>query len=100
MTGSLQSGFEKGSMTDYRDEETMTDPTIHPNRVPNRLITEASPYLRQHATNPVDWYPWGEEALSRSKAEDKPILLSIGYSACHWGHVMAHESFENTEIAE
>ena len=78
----------------------MTDPTIHPNRVPNRLITEASPYLRQHATNPVDWYPWGEEALSRSKAEDKPILLSIGYSACHWCHVMAHESFENTEIAE
>src|ERR1041385_203515 len=78
----------------------MTDPSMHPNRVPNRLITEASPYLRQHATNPVDWYPWGEEALSRSKAEDKPILLSIGYSACHWCHVMAHESFENTEIAE
>ena len=68
-------------------------------RFPNRLITESSPYLRQHARNPVDWYPWGEEALSRAKAEDKPILLSIGYSACHWCHVMAHESFENTDIA-
>ncbi|HSC56706.1 MAG TPA: thioredoxin domain-containing protein, partial [Nitrospira sp.] len=68
-------------------------------RFPNRLITESSPYLRQHASNPVDWYPWGKEALSRAKAEDKPILLSIGYSACHWCHVMAHESFENTDIA-
>lgn len=69
-------------------------------RFPNRLITEASPYLRQHADNPVEWYPWGEEALSRAKSEDKPILLSIGYSACHWCHVMAHECFENPEIAK
>jgi uncharacterized protein YyaL (SSP411 family) len=69
-------------------------------RSPNRLIVESSPYLRQHAENPVDWYPWGEEALSRAQAEDKPILLSIGYSACHWCHVMAHESFENIEIAK
>ncbi len=69
-------------------------------RVPNRLITESSPYLRQHADNPVEWYPWGPEALSRAKEEDKPILLSIGYSACHWCHVMAHECFENTEIAK
>jgi uncharacterized protein len=68
-------------------------------RFPNRLIAESSPYLRQHAENPVDWYPWGEAALSRAKAEDKPILLSIGYSACHWCHVMAHESFENDDIA-
>ncbi len=67
--------------------------------LPNRLLAESSPYLRQHAENPVDWYPWGEEALSRAKAEDRPILLSIGYSACHWCHVMAHESFENLEIA-
>ena len=67
--------------------------------VPNRLTAESSPYLRQHAGNPVDWYPWGEEALLRAKAENKPILLSIGYSACHWCHVMAHESFENVEIA-
>jgi len=64
-------------------------------RVPNRLITESSPYLKQHADNPVEWYPWGPEALSRAQAEDKPILLSIGYSACHWCHVMAHESFDN-----
>jgi uncharacterized protein YyaL (SSP411 family) len=65
----------------------------------NRLAREASPYLKQHGENPVDWYPWGEEALLRAKHEDKPILLSIGYSACHWCHVMEHESFENVAIA-
>jgi len=65
----------------------------------NRLIHEASPYLLQHAYNPVDWYPWGEEALSRAKKEDKPILLSIGYSSCHWCHVMENESFEKEAIA-
>jgi uncharacterized protein YyaL (SSP411 family) len=65
----------------------------------NRLIHETSPYLLQHAHNPVDWYPWGEEAFARARAEDKPILLSVGYSACHWCHVMAHESFENEETA-
>ena len=68
--------------------------------MPNRLIDETSPYLLQHANNPVDWYPWGEEALSRARNEDKPILLSIGYSACHWCHVMERESFENDAIAE
>jgi hypothetical protein len=67
--------------------------------VSNRLITETSPYLLQHADNPVDWYPWGEEALIKARTEDKPILLSIGYSACHWCHVMAHESFENADTA-
>jgi uncharacterized protein YyaL (SSP411 family) len=66
----------------------------------NRLAREPSPYLRQHASNPVDWYPWGDEALSRARAEDKPILLSVGYSACHWCHVMAHESFENPDTAK
>ena len=65
----------------------------------NKLIDETSPYLLQHAHNPVDWYPWGPEALERSRSEDKPILLSIGYSACHWCHVMEHESFENEDIA-
>jgi uncharacterized protein YyaL (SSP411 family) len=65
----------------------------------NRLAHATSPYLRQHADNPVDWYVWGPEALARAKAEDKPILLSVGYSACHWCHVMAHESFENPAIA-
>ena len=65
----------------------------------NRLIRETSPYLLQHAHNPVDWYAWGEEALSRAQAEDKPIFLSVGYSACHWCHVMEHESFEDTETA-
>jgi uncharacterized protein YyaL (SSP411 family) len=65
----------------------------------NRLAREPSPYLRQHADNPVAWYPWGEEALARARAEDKPILLSVGYSACHWCHVMAHESFEDAATA-
>lgn len=65
----------------------------------NRLANETSPYLQQHADNPVDWYPWGAEALRLASAEDKPILLSIGYSACHWCHVMAHESFEDTDVA-
>jgi len=65
----------------------------------NRLAGEASLYLRQHAHNPVDWYPWGEEALTAAHAGDRPILLSIGYSSCHWCHVMAHESFEDDETA-
>ena len=67
--------------------------------MPNRLANETSPYLLQHANNPVDWYPWGEEALDKARSEDKPILLSVGYSACHWCHVMERESFENHEIA-
>ncbi len=66
----------------------------------NRLANETSPYLRQHAANPVDWYPWGEEALRAAREQDKPILLSIGYAACHWCHVMAHESFEDPETAD
>ena len=65
----------------------------------NRLAHESSPYLLQHAANPVDWYPWGDEAFAKARAEEKPILLSVGYSSCHWCHVMAHESFENDEIA-
>ena len=68
--------------------------------MPNHLINETSPYLLQHAHNPVDWYPWGEEAFEKARSENKPVLLSIGYSACHWCHVMAHESFENEEIAK
>lgn len=67
---------------------------------PNRLTNETSPYLKQHEDNPVDWYPWAKEALEKAKNEDKPIILSVGYSACHWCHVMAHESFENPEIAK
>src|SRR6266571_4067859 len=65
----------------------------------NRLAKETSPYLLQHAGNPVDWYPWGDEAFARARAEDKPILLSVGYSACHWCHVMERESFEDAETA-
>src|SRR6266581_315774 len=65
----------------------------------NRLAAETSPYLLQHADNPVDWYAWGEEALTRAREEDRPILLSIGYAACHWCHVMEHESFEDDTTA-
>jgi hypothetical protein len=65
----------------------------------NRLIHEKSPYLLQHADNPVDWYPWGTEAFDRAARENKPVFLSIGYSTCHWCHVMAHESFEDTGVA-
>ncbi len=68
--------------------------------VPNRLATETSPYLRQHKDNPVDWYPWSDDALARAREEDKPLLVSIGYSACHWCHVMAHESFEDAQTAD
>ncbi|AKJ65233.1 thioredoxin domain-containing protein [Kiritimatiella glycovorans] len=66
----------------------------------NRLIHEHSPYLLQHARNPVDWYPWGEEAFAKAHSEDKPVFLSIGYATCHWCHVMEHESFENAEVAD
>src|SRR3954470_18344733 len=65
----------------------------------NRLAQETSPYLRQHADNPVDWYPWGDEAFDAARERDVPILLSVGYSACHWCHVMAHESFEDAGTA-
>jgi len=74
------------------------DPTPDP-RATNRLGLETSAYLRQHQTNPVDWYPWGEEALTRAREEDRPLFVSIGYSACHWCHVMERESFENPAIA-
>ncbi|WP_035561433.1 thioredoxin domain-containing protein [Hymenobacter sp. IS2118] len=71
----------------------------HASQLPNRLAQETSPYLQQHAYNPVDWYPWGPEALGRAQAEQKPILVSIGYAACHWCHVMERESFENEAVA-
>ena len=66
----------------------------------NRLIHEKSPYLLQHAHNPVDWYPWGEEAFAKARKENKPIFLSVGYSTCHWCHVMERESFENPAVAK
>src|SRR3954452_20468608 len=66
----------------------------------NKLAQEKSPYLLQHADNPVEWFPWGEEAFAKARSENKPIFLSIGYSTCHWCHVMAHESFESPEVAE
>src|ERR1700683_1614993 len=69
------------------------------NDAANRLAAESSPYLRQHAHTPVDWYPWGDDALRRARQLDRPIFLSIGYSACHWCHVMEHESFEDPEVA-
>src|SRR5260370_13240679 len=80
-----------------------TDPQGSPEKkwqYTNHLINEKSPYLLQHAHNPVEWYPWGEEAFETARREHKPIFLSVGYSTCHWCHVMAHESFENPEIAK
>ena len=87
---------ENARMTSQQD----TRQTGGESRFINRLAHETSPYLRQHAHNPVDWHPWGEEALARARDEGKPILLSIGYSTCHWCHVMAHESFEDPDTAD
>jgi uncharacterized protein YyaL (SSP411 family) len=84
----------KASLADQEKKPSMNSPKYE-----NRLIKEKSPYLLQHAHNPVDWYPWGEEAFEKSRKEDKPIFLSIGYSTCHWCHVMERESFENESIA-
>lgn len=90
-----------GSNIDYsttKECDNMPKENMH--QKANRLINEKSPYLLQHAYNPVDWYSWGEEAFNKAKAEDKPIFLSIGYSTCHWCHVMSHESFEDKRVAE
>ena len=87
------------------DVVVMTEESISGNELsraasqPNRLIAEKSPYLLQHACNPVNWYPWGEEAFDAARMADKPIFLSVGYSTCHWCHVMAHESFEDPDVA-
>ena len=74
---------------------SVADPTPARSEHTNRLAHEKSPYLLQHAHNPVEWYPWGEEAFGKARRENKPIFLSVGYSTCHWCHVMAHESFES-----
>jgi uncharacterized protein YyaL (SSP411 family) len=89
-------GFSSTAITSENKEKTMAE---HQSK-PNRLIHEKSPYLLQHAYNPVDWYPWGDQALEKAHKEDKPILLSIGYSTCHWCHVMEEESFMDPNIAE
>src|SRR5215813_9581170 len=83
----------------WRDPMSNPENKDTEHRHTNRLIHETSPYLLQHAHNPVDWYAWGGEALAEAKTQDKPILLSIGYSACHWCHRMREESFENEDIA-
>ena len=94
----LQAGYlAKGP--NYKPRTTHLRPDGTPEYI-NRLILEDSPYLLQHAHNPVNWYPWGEEAFTRAKQEDKPVFLSIGYSTCHWCHVMERESFENPQIAK
>ncbi len=93
-------GFLLAATACNKESETKVEPDFHSSSIhKNRLAGENSPYLLQHADNPVDWYPWGEEALNKAKQEDKPIFLSIGYSSCHWCHVMEHESFENPDIA-
>ena len=86
--------------TDPAAADIRSNPRHVVSRAMNRLQNEASPYLRQHAENPVDWYPWGPEAFALAQSENKPVLLSIGYSSCHWCHVMAHESFEDEATAQ
>src|SRR5688572_5548578 len=93
VSGGQEEAAEDAGRSSYVAEVNCRD-------VPNRLASEASPYLLQHKDNPVDWYPWGNEAFARARQEDKPIFLSIGYSTCHWCHVMEHESFENAGLAE
>src|ERR1700743_2451550 len=88
-----------GGPMDERAVGPATPVTTASGSFTNRLASETSPYLRSHAHNPVDWFPWGEEALERARSEGKPILLSVGYAACHWCHVMAHESFEDPATA-
>ena len=85
-------------LPEYKDKDVKFHP-IAPERKANRLRNEKSPYLLQHSYNPVDWYPWGDEAFEKAKRENKPIFLSIGYSTCHWCHVMEKESFDNPAIA-
>src|SRR5580692_7600805 len=97
MMNGLRSGFLVAGVAAVVSCVVMGDEST--SRKPNRLIHETSPYLLQHAYNPVDWYPWGEEAFARARKENKPIFLSIGYSTCHWCHVMEHESFENDDVA-
>src|SRR5262249_39802901 len=85
---------------DHQERITMSKQDGTQHKFTNRLINESSPYLLQHAHNPVDWHSWNEEAFDRARLEDKPILLSIGYAACHWCHVMEDESFEDEAIAQ
>lgn len=99
MVSSILNSIKKGSKYHIRGYGFVGNIQNSQNK-PNNLINETSPYLLQHAYNPVEWYSWNEEALERSKNEDKPIFLSIGYSSCHWCHVMAHESFEDNDIAK
>jgi uncharacterized protein YyaL (SSP411 family) len=90
---------EKGDAMMTGGKESIGERSGPDEQSSNRLINEKSPYLRQHAHNPVDWFPWGEEAFEKARREDKPIFLSIGYSTCHWCHVMERESFEDPEVA-
>ena len=82
-----------------KQASSTTKSPLEPNTKYNRLVNESSPYLLQHATNPIDWFPWGTEAFEKAKREDKPVFLSIGYSTCHWCHVMEHESFSDKDVA-
>jgi len=91
---------ERSQLKDSKKENTTLKMDTTKYKYTNHLITETSPYLLQHAHNPVNWYPWGEEALHKAKTENKLLLISIGYAACHWCHVMEHESFESEEVAK
>jgi hypothetical protein len=100
---------KEGKHSDIQNKHSSRLPSPEPSEIAqlphdggvefNRLVFESSPYLLQHARNPIDWYPWGEEAFSKALKENKPVFLSIGYTTCHWCHVMEHESFEDEEVA-
>src|SRR5499427_10683129 len=92
-----QPSIPRNAISDAHQANPMTAPNATSRE--NRLAHETSPYLLQHKSNPVDWWPWGPDALHEAKRSNKPILLSIGYAACHWCHVMAHESFEDEQVA-
>src|SRR6266436_972918 len=98
MTTRFRFGFL--ALTWLVTSDSFTEQTPAQSEHTNRLAQEKSPYLLQHAHNPVDWYPWGQEAFDKAKRENKPIFLSIGYSTCHWCHVMERESFSNPDIAK
>jgi uncharacterized protein YyaL (SSP411 family) len=90
-----------GAIELFGQEKLKTNPSeAGQHQHTNRLAKEKSPYLLQHAHNPVDWYPWGDDAFAKARRENKPIFLSVGYSTCHWCHVMEHESFENLGVAK
>ena len=100
LVGFIAAGCDADRAKTGKDKPMSTEKLSEIHKYTNHLINETSPYLQQHAHNPVNWFPWGDDAIQKARAENKPIFLSIGYAACHWCHVMEEESFENSATAE